>query len=86
LIGDGSTGEAVTWLRDRLQLADGEPTRAKPGLDEFDENLKVRLQAFQQTKGLITDGMAGQRTLVYLNNLSLPAETPTLYPIEKRGG
>jgi hypothetical protein len=33
----------------------------------------------------MADGMAGQQTLVYLNNLSLPQETPTLYTLEERG-
>jgi general secretion pathway protein A len=85
LIGDGSAGDAVTWLRNRLQLVDGEPVVSKPGLDQFDEALKARLLSFQQSNGLMADGMAGQQTLVYLNNLSLPQETPTLYTLEERG-
>jgi general secretion pathway protein A len=85
LIGDGSAGDAVTWLRNRLHLVDGKPVVSKPGLDQFDEALKARLQSFQQNNGLLADGMAGQRTLVYLNNLSLPQETPTLYTLEERG-
>lgn len=85
LIGDGSAGDAVTWLRNRLQLVDGEPVVSKPGLDQFDDALKARLQSFQQSNGLMADGMAGQQTLVYLNNLSLPQETPTLYPLVERG-
>jgi murein L,D-transpeptidase YcbB/YkuD len=67
------------------ELVDGEPVVSKPGLDEFDEALKTRLQSFQQSNGLMADGMAGQQTLVYLNNLSLPQETPTLYTLEERG-
>jgi general secretion pathway protein A len=85
LIGDGSAGDAVTWLRNRLHLVDGEPVVSKPGQDQFDEALKARLQSFQQRNGLMADGMAGQRTLVFLNNLSLPRETPTLYSFEERG-
>ncbi len=86
LIGDGSAGDAVTWLRNRLHLVDGEPVKSKPGLDQFDEALKTRLRSFQQSNGLMADGIAGQQTMVYLNNLSLTLETPTLYTLEERGG
>ncbi|MCU7916101.1 MAG: AAA family ATPase [Candidatus Thiodiazotropha sp. (ex Gloverina cf. vestifex)] len=78
LIGEGSAGEVVTWLRKRMHLADGEPVTQAKGLDQFDDSLKQRLQAFQRSKGLLDDGVAGQQTLVYLNNLSLPSGTPTL--------
>jgi general secretion pathway protein A len=78
LIGKGSTGEAVTWLRNRLSLAEGGELVLVEGLDRFDKTLKSRLQAFQRENGLDADGVAGQQTQVYLNNLQLPDGTPTL--------
>jgi general secretion pathway protein A len=78
LIGNGSTGEAVTWLRNRLSLAEGGELVLVEGLDRFDKTLKSRLQAFQRENGLDADGIAGQQTQVYLNNLQLPDGTPTL--------
>ncbi|MDJ0807926.1 MAG: AAA family ATPase [Gammaproteobacteria bacterium] len=78
LVGPGSSGEAVTWLRKRLSLADGEPVPGVVGLDHFENDLKLRLQRFQEANGLMADGIAGAWTMILLNNLSLPAETPTL--------
>ena len=78
LIGKGSTGEAVTWLRNRLNLVDGGELVLVEGLDRFDAALESRLEAFQRQNGLEADGVAGQQTQVYLNNLQLPAGTPTL--------
>lgn len=80
LIGEGSAGEPVTWLRQRMQQVDGEPMGTVAGVDRFDAALKVRLQAFQRGRWLLDDGIAGQQTLVYLNNLALPPGTPTLRP------
>jgi general secretion pathway protein A len=79
LIGNGSTGEAVSWLRQRLHLVDGIAVAKVEDLDRFDSDLKARLKKFQQQNGLHADGVAGQRTQVYLNNLALPDETPTLH-------
>ncbi len=86
LIGEGSAGTAVTWLRKQLQLADGEPPVVSEGIDRFDASLKTRLQAFQRSRGLLEDGVAGQQTMIYLNNLSLPTETPTLHALPTEGG
>ncbi|MEJ2465261.1 MAG: AAA family ATPase [Candidatus Thiodiazotropha sp.] len=78
LIGEGSTGEAVTWLRQQLLQFDHQPVTPVVGVDRFDETLKHRLQAFQRQHGLVDDGVAGQQTLIYLNNLTLMPGTPTL--------
>ena len=86
LIGEGSAGTSVTWLRKRMQLADGAPIELPEGVDRFDKRLRFRLEAFQRSKGLLADGVAGQQTLIYLNNLLLPPGTPTLQPIAGRGG
>ncbi|MEW8584442.1 MAG: peptidoglycan-binding domain-containing protein, partial [Candidatus Thiodiazotropha sp.] len=78
LIGEGSSGSAVTWLRKRLQQVDGIISPALKGLDRFDTGLESRLRAFQEQRGLAADGVAGQQTMIYLNNLALPPATPTL--------
>ncbi len=78
LIGDGSSGEAVTWLRQRLQAFDHQPIAPVEGVDRFDEALKHRLQSFQRQQGLTEDGMAGQQTLIHLNNLTPQPGRPTL--------
>jgi general secretion pathway protein A len=78
LIGNGSTGEAVTWLRQRLHLADGKPLLTVAGIDRFDSTVKARLKEFQRHQGLLDDGIAGQQTQIHLNNLTLPKGTPTL--------
>ncbi|MET0027291.1 MAG: AAA family ATPase [Candidatus Thiodiazotropha sp.] len=85
LIGQGSTGKAVTWLRERLEKVDGQVPQPPQGLDRFDQALKLRLQAFQRNNGLLEDGVAGQETQIFLNNLDLPDETPILQPFSHRG-
>jgi general secretion pathway protein A len=86
LIGAGSSGSAVTWLRKRLQHVDGIKPVAVEGLDRFDGELENRLKAFQQQKGLMADGMAGQQTMIHLNNLAIPVGTPTLVSTQDLAG
>ncbi|MET0066511.1 MAG: AAA family ATPase [Candidatus Thiodiazotropha sp.] len=85
LIGQGSTGAAVTWLRERLEKVDGQSTPPAPGLDRFDESLQQRLRAFQRHNGLLEDGIAGQETQIHLNNLDLPEDTPILKSFAYQG-
>ncbi len=85
LIGEGSAGEAVTWLRQRLQAYDHQPAQPVSGVDRFDPSLKSRLQAFQRTNGLQDDGVAGQQTLIHLNNLLPEPHTPTLTGLAGEG-
>ena len=85
LIGEGSAGEAVTWLRERLQAFDQQPVQTASGLDRFDPVLKSRLQEFQRNKGLLDDGVAGQQTLIYLNNLTPEPGRPSLMALSGGG-
>ena len=78
LLGEGSRGKAVIWLRERLSLADGEPLVENADEYHFDEDLKRRLQKFQRENDLNPDGIAGPWTLILLNNIKLSADTPTL--------
>jgi general secretion pathway protein A len=86
LIGEGSTGNAVTWLRKRLQHADGIAPPMIQGVDRFDTELEGRLREFQRQHGLAADGVAGQQTMIYLNNLAIPAGTPTLVSTQDLAG
>ncbi len=79
LIGPGASGEAVRWLRSRLALAAGQPA-PEPLSETFDSALVDQLRAFQRDRGLRPDGLAGQRTLVLLNNLAPEPDTPVLRP------
>ncbi|MES9945778.1 MAG: AAA family ATPase [Candidatus Thiodiazotropha sp.] len=86
LIGEGSSGNAVTWLRKRLQRVDGIEPRVTGGVDRFDAQLEGRLKAFQRNQGLAADGVAGQQTMIHLNNLVIPAGTPTLISSQDLAG
>jgi general secretion pathway protein A len=78
IVGPGSRGEAVTWLRERLALSQGETAPRVFGVDHFDDDLRARLQDFQRRQGLHDDGVAGPQTLIALNNLRLDPDIPTL--------
>jgi general secretion pathway protein A len=74
LIGPGSRGEAVRWLRQQLALAAGQPVPEMLD-DRFDAALAEQVRAFQRERGLRPDGLAGQRTLAVLNSVA-PREEP----------
>ena len=78
LVGPGSIGKPVTWLRQRLALAGGNEPPMVVGLDHFDSGLRAQLRQFQKAHGLGADGVAGQYTLLYLNNLQPLPDTPLL--------
>jgi general secretion pathway protein A len=86
LIGKGSSGSAVTWLRERLQHADGIESPQTNEPDRFDGELEGRLKAFQKQRGLAVDGIAGQQTMIHLNNLTIQAGTPTLVSTQDLAG
>ena len=81
LIGPGVSGEAVRWLRLRLALAAGQPA-PEPLSETFDAALADQVRAFQRERGLRPDGLAGERTLILLNNLAPEPDTPVLHPPE----
>lgn len=77
VIGAGSPPQAVQWLRQALDRAEGviSPDRGKT---YFDYALQARLKAFQARRGLITDGIAGMQTLTHLLNVSGEPRGPSL--------
>ena len=61
----GMRGGDVAWLHRRLVELDGKPLL--PAGDTYDDALVERVQAFQQRRGLIPDGIVGQETLLHLS-------------------
>ncbi|RJS91754.1 AAA family ATPase [Salinisphaera sp. Q1T1-3] len=80
LIQPGSVGQAVVWLRQRLDAIDGENSDNRAGKPSpiYDAALGDRLKAFQRTRGLDPDGIAGPRTQMMLNGAMRSPGTPQL--------
>ncbi|RLJ22122.1 hypothetical protein DJ031_01600 [bacterium endosymbiont of Escarpia laminata] len=78
LVGPGSTGVPVTWLRGQLAKAEGLEPPVVIGRDAFNAELRQQLKRFQSKHGLSSDGVAGQQTMITLNNVQLTVDTPTL--------
>ena len=78
LLRPGDTSEAVLWLRQRLN----KPDKLVPAVTEdanfFDEELKKRVIAFQTSRGLSPDGIVGPHTMIHLNTITNPPDTPML--------
>ena len=73
----GSEAEDVRWLRKQLELAQGlEIPASNPLL--FDQVLKKHLLDFQQSRGLVADGVMGRNTIIHLNSVSSQASIPRL--------
>ena len=80
LIGPGSQGAAVVWLRQRLALAAGETLVSQEVSSVFDTALQEQVKAFQRLHGLDPDGLVGARTMMPLNELAPTPGTPLLSP------
>ena len=84
VIGPGSFGEDVRWLRQLLSKLPGSYALPSDAYS-FDASMGSALRAFQASKGLMPDGVAGARTLIQLHHavgmpgvprLDRPAEVP----------
>ena len=76
-IAPGAHGVAVTWLRralDRIEGAASEET----DLINYDDALSARVKAFQKRRGLIVDGIVGERTLIHIAGASSDPPGPRL--------
>ncbi len=68
----------VLWLRESL-AAIGPQYRAEPlDSDVYDEQLEVRVRAFQRDQRLDVDGVAGKQTQIIINSLIASDNTPRL--------
>ena len=63
----GSEGTTVAWLKNRLAALAGEPAQAAAEAT-FDAALEAQVIAFQHSRPLLEDGIAGPRTLIHLKN------------------
>ncbi len=70
----GANEHSVQWLQNALSVVDGQGASAS----NFDHRLLQRLRAFQRSRGLVADGIAGPRTLIHLNNLLEQRQVPLL--------
>ena len=73
---------AVTWLRQRIGMADGDLVVLGDNAQRYDASLRVRVEGFQRRYGLDPDGLVGAKTFALLDNLAPQAGTPRL--IEER--
>ena len=76
-IGPASRGKDVEWLRGRLEALDGQPIASRKG-DVFDDMLRERVVAFQRSRSLIPDGIAGEETLTHLSAAGRDSSAPRL--------
>ena len=72
----GNNGPIVQWLDQQLVRIYG--NKSTPTIsDTYTEELITQVKTFQQSKGLLPDGIAGPRTLIHLNN-ELGLQAPQL--------
>ena len=76
VIGRGSGGDAVAWLRERIAALPDSGIDAKPA--RYDADLVDAVKRFQARHGLSVDGVAGPHTLIVLNNVLSSADVPRL--------
>jgi general secretion pathway protein A len=77
MIGPGTAGEAVRWLREQLAALPDAPLSDVTS-PVYDSDLREAVRAFQAGRGLAVDGIAGPRTLVMLNNALADNAIPRL--------
>ncbi|UTT85629.1 AAA family ATPase [Vibrio pelagius] len=79
---EGDSGEAVTLLDLLLSEALGENVT---GQDQFDDELKRKVEAFQIWQGMSVDGIAGKKTLSRLQRIA-QLDSPILMSINEERG
>lgn len=73
----GSSGDVVQWLGQQLTRLYGHGN--KPTIyDTYSDNLVTQFKRFQQSKGLIPDGIVGPLTLIHLNTAT-GIQAPVLF-------
>jgi general secretion pathway protein A len=63
----GERGPGVTWLTKNLLAADIKSAQVK---DFYDSDVIEAVKAFQRSRGLFADGIAGRQTLIHLNSVN----------------
>jgi general secretion pathway protein A len=76
-IGPGGSSRDIQWLRQQLATLDGKPLPAgRP--DVYDAALRDRVIAFQRSRALVPDGIAGEETLTHLGSALRESTAPSL--------
>ena len=65
----GSMGESVAWMADKLDMIYGTSLSRTSGIS-YDKKLVDQVKDFQLNAGLISDGIVGEQTLIYLNTIT----------------
>jgi general secretion pathway protein A len=79
----GYNGDDVLWLRRKLNLID--PAQTVIESTEYDVVLSESVRAFQQTHGLLDDGVAGVQTLIHVNESAGSIEPHLVQVIKDQG-
>ncbi len=74
----GMRGRDVAWLVSRLDRLEGVLSDYDPDRVRFDQTLKQRVMDFQQSMGLIADGIVGRQTIIQLSTSVADTTTPVL--------
>jgi general secretion pathway protein A len=73
----GARGQDVVWLRQRLSDLDGTP-EPRDTRDLFDDELRLRVIAFQRSQALVPDGVVAEETLTRLTRALEDTRIPSL--------
>jgi general secretion pathway protein A len=76
-IGPGGRANDIEWLRGRLTALDGKPLPTARA-DVYDSALRERVIAFQRSRALVPDGIAGEETLTHLSSVLHNSTVPVL--------
>jgi hypothetical protein len=74
----GMGGQDVAWITNHLAELRGEPAGSK-GRSVFDSELEAQVKAFQRSRSLKADGIAGAWTLIHLNAAGKTPGIPLLH-------
>lgn len=82
-IAPGAQGKAVVWLTHALDRIEGK-TSSPDTTDVYDDALSARVKAFQKRRGLIVDGIVGERSLIHIAGAAGDPPSPHLFnPLSK---
>jgi general secretion pathway protein A len=73
----GQSSRGVFWIRKQLALVPGY-TLSTHYSDLFNEELKTEVIKFQKEQNLVSDGIAGPRTFIHLQNFDRKDLSPKL--------
>jgi general secretion pathway protein A len=76
IIGRRSSVDAIAWLRERLALLPGSDVTVDPA--RYDADVIAAVRRLQDAHGLVSDGVAGPRTLIVLSNALADLDVPRL--------